>query len=348
MIQCQLKLRLCKTQERQIEQWMFHLGSVYNFAVRKIELNAKDNIYFSKHDFANLLAGHSQRLGIPSHVLQGTLCTVHDAWRRCFNKLGGKPRLKGMRNRLKSIPFPDPIANPAGLRITLPGMGSVRFHKMVLPEGRIKCARLVKRASGYYLCLFIAAEPRLIPRLASGSIGIDPGFSNLLTTSDGEVIEHPRELEDSAHRLTQAQRGKSKRLTARIQERIRNRRKDRNHKLSRRLVSENTIIVFSKDATAGIAKRFGKSVTSSGHSQLRQMLSYKSPTSGTTYVEVDSKNSTRTCSECGSLSGPAGLTGLSVRYWVCPCGAEHDRDVNAAINILKAGAGFAHEEACNA
>lgn len=348
MIQCQLKLRLCKTQERQVEQWLFHLASVYNFAVRKIELNAKDSIYFSKHDFANLLAGHSERIGIPSHTLQGVLCTVHGAWRRCFQRIGGKPRLKGARNRLTSIPFPDPIRRLATGRIYLPGFGPVRFHRMEIPEGPIKCGRLVKRASGYYLCVFIEADPNPVHRIASGAIGIDPGFSNLLTTSDGEAIEHPRELEVAANRLGQAQRGLSRALVARLQERIANRRKDRNHKLSRRLISENTTIVFSKDRHAAIAKRFGKSVTSSGHAQLRHMLSYKSPTSGTTYIEVDSKNSTRLCSSCGALSGPTGLAGLSVRHWVCPCGAEHDRDVNAAINTLKAGAGFAHEEACHA
>lgn len=348
MIQYQLKLRLCKAQERQVEEWLFHLASVYNFAVRKIELNAKNRIYFSKHEFRNLLAGHSTRLGIPSHVLQGILCTVYDSWRRCFKGLGGKPHLKGMRNRLTSIPFPDPLGRPRGARITLLGIGPVRFHKMTLPDGPIKCARLVKRASGYYLCLFIAAEPKPIPRLASGAIGVDPGFSNLLTTSDGELVEHPRELEAKAKRLAQAQRGTSRVLTARIQERIANCRRDRNHKLSRRLVAENTLIVFSKDKASVIAGRFGKSVASSAHYQLRQMLAYKSPTSGTQYVEVDSRNSTKTCSTCGALSGPTGLAGLSVRHWVCPCGAEHDRDINAAINTLKAGAGCAHEEVCHA
>jgi len=343
MVQYQLKLRPCKAQEKTCDQWLFHLASVYNFAVRKIEQNAKDKIYFGKHEFQNLLAGHGEKLRIPSHTLQGVLCTVYDAWKRCFKKIVGKPRLKGVRNRLTSIPFPDPIEAPSGNRITLPGLGSVRFHKMELPEGRIKCGRLVKRASGWYLCLFIDAEPKAIERVAFGQIGIDSGFKNLLTTSDGEIIEHPRELEAAAERLAQAQRGHDEQLAARIQERIANRRKDRNHKLSHRLVAENTLIAFTKDNITGIAKRFGKSVASSAHYQLRQMLSYKMPKSGGTYVEPESKNSTKTCNECGSLSGPTGLAGLSVRYWSCPCGAEHDRDVNAARNTLTAAAGCAVE-----
>jgi len=70
------------------------------------------------------------------------------------------------------------------------------------------------------------------------------------------------------------------------------------------------------------------------------------PKSGGTYVEPESKFSTKTCSECGSQSGPTGFAGLSVRHWSCPCGAEHDRDVNAARNTLFAGAGLALERSC--
>jgi transposase len=297
-------------------------------------------------EFQNFLANHSEKMGIPSHTLQGVICTAHDAWKRCFKKIGGKPRLKGMRNRMTSIPFPDPIKAPKGNRITLPALGSIRFHRMELPEGKIKCGRVVKRASGWYLCLFIDTEPKAIERLAFGEIGIDPGFSNLLTTSDGEIIDHPRELEAAAERLAQAQRGHDKVLAARIQERIANRKKDRNHKITRKLVAENVLIVWSKDKIKGIAKRFGKSVSSSAHAQIRGMLSYKSPISGTQFVEVASKYSTKTCSECGSPSGPTGFAGLSVRQWRCSaCGSEHDRDVNAARNTLFVGAGCAPEVA---
>ena len=344
MVQYQLKLRMTKAQEAECARWLYHLASVWNWAVRKIELNAKDRIYFSKVEFRNLLANHSEKLVIPSHVIQGILCTVYDAWQRCFRQLAGKPRLKGVRNKLQSIPFPDPIRTPQGNRVFLPGLGRVRFHRMELPQGRIKCGRMVKRASGWYLCLFIDAAAKRIERIGTGVIGIDPGFNNLLTTSEGEVIEHPREFEQAQGRLAQAQRGHDKRLAARIQERIRERRKDRNHKLSRRLVAENVEIYFSKDSNKGMAKKFGKSVASSGHAQLRRMLTYKSPASGTRYVEVDAKSSTLTCSVCRARTGPRGLSGLAVRHWACgECGSSHHRDINAAVNTLMAGAGSALE-----
>ena len=130
-------------------------------------------------------------------------------------------------------------------------------------------------------------------------------------------------------------------------ERLANQRKDRNHKLSRRLVAEHQTIVWSKDDDKGLARSFGKSVASAAHAQLRTMLAYKCTASGRRFVEVPSRFSTKTCSACGSLSGPTGYAGLSVRQWQCAdCGSAHDRDVNAAINTLHAGVGTTHERRC--
>jgi putative transposase len=343
MITSTLKLRLNKKQETTLNGWLWNLTGVYNWAIKKIEHNAQDKIYFSSFDFINLLAGHGKKLGIPSHIIRGVLSQAYTAWSRCFKKIGGKPRLKGQRNKLNSIIFPDPLHLPKENHISVPGIGKVRYHKQELPKGNIKCGRIIKRASGWYLCLFIDAERAGIARTGYGKIGIDPGFKSLITLSTGEKIGHPRELEATEKRLGQAQRGHDKILAARLSERRANRLKDRNHKLSLRLVKENIFIAFSADNSRGIAKKFGKSVSSSGHYQLRRNISYKSRIGGTEYVETNSRNSTKTCSACGSLSGPSGWSGLSVRQWVCSaCGAVLDRDINAAINTL-AGAGAAHE-----
>jgi transposase len=204
--------------------------------------------------------------------------------------------------------------------------------------------RIGKRASGWYLCLFIDATPQAIPHTGEAQVGIDPGFHHLLTLSHGEKIPHPHELRQTAQRLAQAQRGTRQRLAARLQERLANQRTDRNHKLSRRLVAENQTIVWSKDNNKGLARSFGKSVASAAHAQLRMMLAYKCTASGRQYIEVPSRFSTKTCSACGSLSGPTGYAGLPVRQWTCAdCGSAHDRDVNAAINTLHAGVGTTHE-----
>jgi putative transposase len=344
MIQVQVKLRIKPKQEVILTEWLLMLKRVWNWAIRKIELDARDGVYHKKQQFQNLLADHGKRMGIPSHTLQGMLLMAWDAWDRCRKKLSKKPRLKGVRNKLFSIPFPDPIRRPSGNHIKLPGIGLFRFHKQDIPEGRIKCGRIVKRASGWYLCLFLEADAKAIPAKAHGRIGIDPGYQNTLTLSTGEKISLPKEFKKKQERLAQAQRGKRKRLVARMQERIKNRRKDNAHKLSRRLVEENALIAFSKDNIKGIAKSYGKSVAEAGHNQLRRMLSYKCITSGRKYIEVDSKGSTMTCSNCLAKTGPTGKAGLSVRQWECTgCGALHDRDQNAAINTLIAGLGTSLE-----
>ena len=344
MIQAQIKLRLKAKQEALLMTWLICLKCVWNWAIRKIELDAKDGVYHKKQHFQNLLAGHGKRMEIPSHTIQGMLMIAWDAWDRCFKKISKKPRLKGVRNKLFSIPFPDSIRRPDGNHIKLPGVGILRFHKQDIPEGKIKCGRIIKRASGWYLCLFLETEAKAVPAKNHGKIGIDPGYKTTLTLSTGDKISLPKELEKAQKRLTQAQRGKRKRLTARLQERIKNRRKDNNHKISRRLVEENTLIVFSKDNIKGIARSYGKSVAEASHHQLRNMLSYKCITSGRKYIEVDSKGSTMTCSHCLAKTGPTGKVGLSVRQWECSaCGTSHDRDQNAAINTLLVGLGMSLE-----
>jgi putative transposase len=346
VIQRQLKLRLNQAQGRTLEGWLWNLTGLWNWALGQLNHSPWR---LSKFELEARVAGHGPRIGVSAEVMKGTVFGAHDAWSRHRRGLAGRPRRKGQRRPLASIPFTSPI-RLEGLRARLPILGSLRFHRQNIPAGAVKCGRIVRRASGWYLCLFIDADRAPIARVSSGAVGIDPGFKTLLTLSTGEIIAHPRELEATAARLAQAQRGHRKHLTARLHERMQNQRKDRNHKLSRDLVSRFTEIYFSKDRTSGIAKRFGKSVASSGHSQLRQMLSFKSRAGGTKYVEVDSKLSTKTCSACGALSGPTGLAGLKVRQWTCEaCGRHWDRDQNAALNTLIAGAGRAHEsEVANA
>ncbi|MGH2506666.1 MAG: RNA-guided endonuclease InsQ/TnpB family protein [Gammaproteobacteria bacterium] len=330
MIQRQLKLKLTKTQATSCDAWLFQCTGIYNWVIRKIELDAQGGVYWTYYGLLYQIAGHSAKCGIPARMIHGTIKRAHQAWDRCFKKLGKRPHLKSARNRLNGLDIAGDVRRH-GDRISVPGLGRVRYHKDTLPDGKIKACRLIKKASGWHLCVCIEAEPNSIPRRAFGEIGIDPGFSALLTTTLGEVIEHPRELEASAARLAAAQRGGHKKQAARIHEHIANQRRDRNHKLSRRLVRENIIIYFSDDSHRAVARSFGKSVASSGHAQLQQMLGYKSRIGGTRYVEVASPYSTMTCSACWARNGPTGYAGLIVRHWTCvACGAHHDRDVNAA------------------
>jgi len=342
-----LKLKLNRDEEKRLEQWIWHLTAIWNFAIRKIDLDARDGVYHSAFDFQNLLVGHSDRLGIPSHVIQGMLAQAHRSWKRCFTKVSGMPRLKGRRNPLNSIPFPDPVRRPTANKVRLIGLKVLRYHKQGLPEGTIKCARIVKRPSGWYVCLWIDAVHKFPVKRAQSVIGIDPGFTTLLTLSNGIKFENPRELRKGEKRMGQAQRSGNKHLAARIQERQSNRRRDRNHKISRQLIVDYQTIFYSNDNFQGLANTHGKSVREAGLGQLIGMLTYKAVPAVRRVMPVSSRFTTMTCSTCGALTGPKGWGGLAVRQWECACGAQHDRDINAAINILNAGAGSALKEAGN-
>lgn len=347
MIVLTLKLRLTNKQEALLTGWLSNLTGVWNWCIRKIEADGRDGVWYSAFDLQNLLAGHSEKLRIPAHTLQGMLTQAYQAWVRCFRRQGGRPHLKGQRNKLNSIPFPDPLRPPKDGRIGVPGIGKIRFHKQQLPDAKIKCGRIVKRASGWYLCLWLDCDHHFPVKETTEAVGIDPGFSTLLTLSNGEKIDNPRELHKGSERLAQAQRGKRTKLVARLHERQANRRQDRNHKISRKLVENYGTICYSADNFSGMAKRFGKSVSGAGLGQLIGHLTYKCRTGGRTLIPVNSQFTTMTCSACGARSGPTGLDGLAVRNWECACGAQHDRDQNAAINILNTGAGYALKEASN-
>jgi putative transposase len=343
MIIRELKLKPNKTQISKLEEWLWCLTGVYNWTSRKIELDANDKLYNSKFDLLNLIANHSKKINIPSHTIQTTITQAYNAWHRCFNKISKKPKLKSVRNKLRSICFPDVLKRSRikDNRINLPGIKDIKYYKQEIPEGKIKQARIVKRASGWYCQLCIDTKHIFQVKDTEDKIGIDTGFKDLAILSNGEKFSNERMFIKGQKRLAQAQRGGNKKLVARLHERIKNRRKDYNHKVSRKIVENYKEIYITKDNLRNQAKIFGKSIMDAGINQLRQFIAYKSDNHGRKCVLVDSRYTTMTCSNCGTKSGPTGLDKLAVRTWECSaCGAQHDRDVNAAKVILKSGLGY--------
>ena len=343
MIVRELKLKLTKNQITKLEEWLWCLTGVYNWTSRKIELDAIDKLYHGKLKLQNTLSGVSKKIGIPSHTIQATILQAYNAWERCFKKVAKQPKLKSIHNKLRSICFPDVLKRSRinDNRISLPGIKSIRFHKQNIPDGKIKQARIIKRASGWYCQLVIDAAHVFPVKETNEVVGIDTGFKDLAILSNGQKFSNHREFIKNQKRLAQAQRGGRKKLTAHLYERVANRRKDYNHKISRQIVANFKEIYITNDNLQGQAKIFGKSVSDAGIAQLRQFISYKSDNHGRKFVLVDSKNTTMTCSNCGARTGPTGLRGLKVRIWECSaCGAQHDRDINAAKVILKTGLGW--------
>ncbi len=177
------------------------------------------------------------------------------------------------------------------------------------------------------------------PSLGKTSIGIDLGLKDFATVSDGQQVEAQRFYRDLEPALAVSQRAGHQQRTKAIHAKIANRRKDHLHKLSTQLVKENGAIFVGNVNASGLAKtNMAKSVLDAGWSAFRAMLQYKGDNAGCMVKEVNEAYSTQECGCCHARTGPKGLEGLAVRQWTCSaCGAAHDRDVNAAKNILARG-----------
>jgi putative transposase len=190
----------------------------------------------------------------------------------------------------------------------------------------------------WWLCLPVEepVEQRPAPE---ESVGIDLGLKDIAVTSDGERLEAGRFYRRLETRIAQAQRRGHRRQAKRLHRTAARRRADALHKFSRRMVNQyETIVVGDVSSQKLVKTRMAKSVLDSGWSTLKRFLQYKGEHAGRSVEVVSERNTTRACSFCGALLGPKGKDMLAVRYWDCPeCGAGHDRDQNAARNILFIG-----------
>jgi len=333
-----LKLKFNKEQEKKAERYLLTLSSVYNWSLSKFlnSTNKEDKHWISLCDQTK---GHASKVGIDSQVFQQTMKISYSSFDRYRKRKSGKPKFKSSRNKLKSFVIPQRFSIN-GNRLKLPDFGLVKYFNQELPSGKIKQVKIIKKASGWYACLIIDTINTFPTKETSERIGIDTGFKDLAILSNGVKFENNREFIKQQTRLAQAQRGGNKKLSARMHERISNRRRDYNHKVSRKIVENYSEIYITNDNLRGQAKIFGKSVMDAGISQLREFIRYKSENNNRIFKLIESKNTTKTCSSCGSLSGPSGLQELNVRVWECDCGSIHDRDINSAMNILKLGLGY--------
>jgi transposase len=173
----------------------------------------------------------------------------------------------------------------------------------------------------------------------TSEVGIDPGLKTVMTLSTGEKFERDNLTKEYAIKLARAQRRGKKRQVKKIHAKIKNRRLDFSHKASTKLAKEHSMIFFGDVKSAKLAKtKMASGVNDAGWCQVKTLLAYKTIRRLGMLVVQNEQNSTVTCSACLSKTGPSGLSGLRVREWHCSsCGSAHDRDVNAAKNILRLG-----------
>ena len=187
----------------------------------------------------------------------------------------------------------------------------------------------------------VCVEVETQPTTATSAIGIDLGLKDYATPSEGEKLEAGCFYRDLEPALGKAQRANKKARVRAIHAKIKNRLKDALHKYSTALVNSHAAIFVGDVSSNKLVKtRMAKSVLHAGWFMLKTQLEYKAIARSVVFEVVNERYSTQACSCCGAISAnsPKGRAGLRIRKWTCcECGTAHDRDVNAAKNILAAG-----------
>ena len=311
-----------------------------NFVWNYCNDRQKDALRFGRRwltgfDLNNLTTGSSKELGLHSGAINAT-CEQYVKSRQ----LHKRPflRYRGRRS-LGWIPFKGRDLKRSGDAFRFAGNTFRVFNSRPLPDGKIKDGSNFSRdARGNWFLNIVIEVEAAIARVPVRGVGIDLGLKEFAAFSTGERIENPRHFRQLEEALAAAQRAGKKRQAANIHARITNARHDFLHKISTRIVRDFDYIAVGNVSAAGLAKTsMAKSVLDAGWSSFRNMLAYKSIANGAWYEEVNESFSSQTCSSCGTLpdSRPKGIAGLGIRQWVCSdCGASHDRDVNAALNLL--------------
>ena len=286
-----------------------------------------------------------------SQCLQQVCLNLGTAFNNFFERRKKYPRFKSKHGK-QSLQYPQNVKRiESCLRIPMIGDVKAVFHRKI--EGKIKTVTVSKNNSGQYFAAILFEDGKDKPETnAEGkAIGIDLGINHFAIISDGSKFDNPkwlskheRNLKIKQQRLSRREKGsnnrnKAKKVVAKVHNKISNCRSDFHHKLSRRIVNENQVIVVENLAVSNMVKnrKLSKAISQVGWGQFCTMLKYKAEQEGKIYQEVDRFfPSSKTCNVC--LNQVDNLP-LEIRYWDCSsCGTKHiDRDVNAAKNIRDEG-----------
>lgn len=308
---------------------------------------------------------------IHSQVLQDTLRRVHKAMQNFFRRVkqgekAGYPRFKSY-NRFDSFTYPQVGFSIEGKHVHLSKIGNVKIKLHRPIEGRIKTATIKREVDHWYIvfsCEVADTEP--LPT-NNEVVGIDLGVTHFAALSNGEIIDNPRHFRRSQKQLARLQqnqarckrgshrRAKVKKQLAKTHRKIKNQRKDFLHKESRQLVNQYGTLVFEKLHPANMTHRpkpkqddntgeylpngaaakagLNKSILDAGWHQFQQYCLYKAASAGRDVLLVNPNYTSQICSGCGQIRKKT----LAERWHSCECGAQLDRDHNAAINILRLG-----------
>lgn len=356
-----------KEQEIQLSKTFGSCRFVYNqLLAKKIELYKEEQKSLSKTDCNNYCNRELKKeylwlKEVDKFALTNSIYDLDSAYQNFFRRIKqgskelGFPKFKSKRNHNCSYKTNFTNNNIKvdfdNNKIQLPKLKWIKCKLHRKFKGKILFATISKTPSNKYFVSFnVEVEHEIISK-NNNMIGFDLGIKDLLITSDGEKFDNistTKKYEDKLakeqRKLAHKQKGsknwcKQRIKVARIHEKIHNARIDNLHKISHKLISENQVIVSEDLAVSNMVKNhnLAKAISDCGWYELTRQLQYKSDWNNRDYIKIGRfVPSSQLCSDCGYQNKD--IKNLSVREWTCPsCGIVHDRDINAAKNILNEG-----------
>lgn len=299
-------------------------------------------------DIKQVLPGYKT---VNAQVLGNVLARLDKAYQNFFRRVkqgekSGFPRFQSCK-RYNSFTFRQDAFKLSGnhLRLSKIGIIKVKLHRPV--EGKVKTCTIIRKNGKYYACLCCEVESQTV-LLTYQDVGIDMGIKEFCITSDGELIPNPKNYRKSEVKLKKQQRAASRKkkgssrrkkavaILANTHEHIANQRKDNAYKVANSLLNKYDTICREDLQINNMVKnhKLAKSISDAGWAIFFNILDAKAKqTLGKRVIVVDPKYTSQICCGCGQIV----KKNLSVRTHKCDCGLEIDRDVNAAINIMRKG-----------